>query len=63
MEKRKKNPSAVTLYARNVDVWERARIKARSRGMSLSQYVEKVLRDANTRIADGNYSGELQEIA
>lgn len=63
MEKRKKNPTAVTLYARNPEIWERAKIKARSRGMSLSQYVEKVLRDANTRIADGNYSGEFQEIA
>lgn len=52
----KKNPSMVTLYARNPEIWERAKAKAARQDLSLSRYVEKVLREAETRMADGEYT-------
>lgn len=45
---------AITLYARDPEVWEHARIVAHHNGHSLSQHVERLLHAANEAFEQAN---------
>jgi predicted HicB family RNase H-like nuclease len=44
------------MYAKNPEIWERAREIAASQGISLSQYVEQELCKSIIRLHDGEHT-------